>query len=100
MNSDIRKTAELFIKRNGVVEVRVIASDTNVPKKKVIASGYYDDVDALINAVAKVEYVPVTRAPTVPSTGQRQSIVITYTTPSIATLKSSQTKTLIVTPGY
>ena len=55
MSYDIRKTAEFFIERNGVVEVRVIASDTNDPKKKVIASGYYDKVDALVKAVAKVD---------------------------------------------
>ncbi len=48
MNTDIKETAKLFLKLNGTVEVRVIAVDAKNPDKTVIASGYYNEVDALV----------------------------------------------------
>jgi len=55
--TDIKKTAKLFIERNGVVEVRVIASDPKTGKKN-IGSGYFDNVDALSRAIEKVDSNP------------------------------------------
>lgn len=46
---DIKRSAQLLIARNKIVEVRVLA------KGKIISSGYYDNPDALVKAVAKVD---------------------------------------------
>ncbi len=54
MQNDTRKTAQLSLKRNGIVEVRVIKKPKK-GNKNIVASGYYDNIDALERAVDKFD---------------------------------------------
>ncbi len=53
MSNEILKTAKLFLARNGAVEVRAIGTDKT--GKRIIASGYFDNLGALEKEASKID---------------------------------------------
>ncbi|MBN2808629.1 MAG: DUF3987 domain-containing protein [Deltaproteobacteria bacterium] len=98
----IQESAKLFIDRNKIVEVRALANDLQNPGSKIIASGYYNSVDALVQEVSKIDNNPnitgvyITLNKPNPEHCQPLNLPISRKTPKLSDRHTSRLTTLLI----